>query len=81
MPKRYSPIRDLKNYDNRKFDKYDVEQIRYELNKDYSNLQPNIDNGFLQRMQFDSLKRKKRNEKVNELVEKQKYKINRKYVC
>ena len=76
IPKRYSPMREeLKNYDNRKFDKYDEEQMRYELIKDYSNLQPNKDNGFLQRMQFDSLKRKNRVQKVNELLEKNKYKI------
>ena len=43
--------------------------------KDYSNIQPNIGDGFLQRMQFDSLKRKNKDEKVNELVEKNRYKI------
>jgi hypothetical protein len=77
IPKRFSPIKDnLINYDNSKFEKYDIEQIRYELMKDYSNIQPNIGDGFLQRMQFDSLKRKSKNEKVNELIEKNRYRLN-----
>ena len=33
IQKRFKPIKDnLKNYDNYKFEKYDTEQIRYELN-------------------------------------------------
>ncbi len=76
MEKRFSPIKnDIIKYDNSKFEKYDIDQIRYNLIKDYSNLQSNKENGFLQRMQFDSLKRKNQNEKLNELVEKKKYKI------
>ena len=77
IQKRFIPVKDnLVNYDNTKFDKYDTQRIRYELMRDYSNLRPNIQNGFLQRMQFDSLKRKNKNEMVNELVEKNKYKMN-----
>ena len=77
IPKRFTPIKDeLIKYDNSKFAKYDIAQLRYELNKDYSNIHPDKDNGFLQRMQFDSLKRKNKQDKINELVEKNKYKIN-----
>ena len=56
IQKRFKPIKDnLKNYDNSKFEKYDTEQIRYELIRDFSNIRPDIGNGFLRRMQFDSL--------------------------
>ena len=74
--KRFSPIKDnLINFDNSKFAKYDTEQIRYGLIKDYSNIRPNKDDKFLQRMQFESLKRKNQAEKINELAEKSKPKI------
>ena len=74
--KRFSPIQDnLINFDNSKFAKYDTEQIRYGLIKDYYNIHPNKDDKFLQRMQFESLKRKNQAEKINELVEKSKHKI------
>ena len=74
--KRFSPIKDnLINFDNSKFAKYDTEQICYGLIKDYSNIRPNKNDKFLQRMQFESLKRKNQAEKINELVEKNKHKI------
>ena len=77
IPKRFTPIKDeLIKFDNSKFAKYDIAQLRYELNKDYSNIHPDKENGFLQRMQFDSLKRKNKQDKINELVEKNKYKVN-----
>ena len=76
IQKRFSPINDnLIKFDNSKFEKYDTEQIRYGLIKDYSNIHPNKDDKFLQRMQFDSFKRKNQDEKINELVEKNKHKI------
>ena len=78
---RFSSINNaLFNFDNSKFMKYDTDQIRYELVKDYSNIHSNKDNSFLQRMQFDAVKRKNKENKLNELVEnnKKKYKINEK---
>ena len=78
---RFSSINNaLFNFDNSKFMKYDIDQIRYELVKDYSNIHSNKDNSFLQRMQFDAVKRKNKENKLNELVEnnKKKYKINEK---
>ena len=78
---RFSTINNaLFNFDNSKFMKYDTDQIRYELVKDYSNIHSNKDNSFLQRMQFDAVKRKNKENKLNELVEnnKKKYKINEK---
>ena len=78
IPKRFSPIKDnLIKYDNSKYEKYDIQQIKYELMKDYSNIQPKTGEGFLQRMQFDTLKRKNKDEKINELLEKNKPKINK----
>ena len=77
IQKRFIPIKDnLKNYDNSKFEKYDTEQIRYELIRDFSNIRPDIGNGFLRRMQFDSLKRNNKAEMLNELVERSKYRLN-----
>ena len=74
---RFIPMKDnLNNYDNSKFEKYDTEQIRYELIRDFSNIKPDIGNGFLQRMQFDSLKRNNKVGMLNELVERSKYKLN-----
>ena len=78
---RFSSINNaLFSFDNSKFMKYDTDQIRYELVKDYSNIHSNKDNSFLQRMQFDAVKRKNKENKLNELVEnnKKKYKINEK---
>ena len=65
-----SPIKD-------KYDRYNTEQMRYNLMKEYSNIKPNKDNGFLKRMKFYILKRKRNQEKINKLIEENKYKINK----
>ena len=78
IQERFSPINNkIINFDNSKFVKYDTEQMRYGLIKDYSNIHPEKEEGFLQRMQFDSLKRKNKDIKMNELLEnkKKKYKV------
>ena len=75
----YSDIKnELMNFDKSKFEKYDTEKIRYEINKDYSFIHAEKDDNFLERMQFDFLKRKNKEKKINELVEKNKnkYKLN-----
>ena len=77
--RRHSNINDEKiNFDKSKFEKYDTEQIRYGLIKDYSFVHPEKDENFLERMQFDFFKRKNKEIKINEFVEKnkKKYKIN-----
>ena len=77
--KRYSNINDeLINFDNSKFEKYDTEQIRYGLIKDYSFIHPEKSETFLERMEFDYYKRKNKDKKINELVEqnKNRYKLN-----
>mgnify|MGYP007101904066 CR=1 FL=1 len=77
--RRYSNINDEKiNFDKSKFEKYDIEQMRYGLIKDYSFVHPEKDENFLERMQFDFFKRKNKEMKINEFVEKNKnkYKLN-----
>jgi hypothetical protein len=75
IQKRFSNINnDIIKFDNSKFIKYDTDQILYGLIKDYSNIHPEKGDGFLQRMQFESLKRKNKDMKINELLEKSKKK-------
>ena len=75
IQKRFSNINnDIIKFDNSKFIKYDTDQILYGLIKDYSNIRPEKGDGFLQRMQFESLKRKNKDIKINELLEKSKKK-------
>ena len=65
-----------RRHDSSKYEKFDTEQMRYRLIKEYSNIKPNKENGFLGRMTFYSLKERIRQENINELCEKNKYKIN-----
>jgi len=65
----------LPNFDTSKFDNYNLEQMRYDLVKDYSYLHINKDEEFLNRMQFDIYKRQLREDRINKLVEQSKVKI------
>ena len=65
----------LPNYDTSKFDSYNIEQIRYNLLKDYSYLHIDKKENFLNRMQFDIYKRQVKEEQINKLVEQNKVKI------
>ena len=58
-----------------KYEKFDTEKMRYELTKNYTKIKPNKENGFLGRMQFYSLKRKREQEKINKLIDENKYKL------
>ena len=76
IPKNYSPVKNkLINFDNSKYEKINNEQMKYNIIKEYSNIKPKKEKGFLNRMQFYSLKRKKRQENINKLIEKNKYKL------
>ena len=74
---RYSPDKSpLHNYDNSKYKKYDIEQMKYELIKDYCNIHPNKSEPFLQRMQFDAYKRKTQDKNLEYLIDRNKNKLN-----
>jgi len=74
IPKRNSPIND--KFDNSKFERFNTDQMRYDLMKEYSNIKPNKENGFFRRMQFYSLKRKRKQEKINKIIDLNKYRLN-----
>ena len=65
----------LPNFDTSKFDNYNLEQMRYDLQKDYSYLHIDKDENFLNRMQFDIYKRQFKEDRINKLVEQSKAKI------
>ena len=58
-----------------KYEKYDIQSLSYSLNKDYSSLHSNQNNNFLQRMKFDIYKRQIREDKLNQLINQNKVKI------
>ena len=58
-----------------KFENYNDELKRYYFNKKYSNFHINTDENFLERMQFDIYKRQIKEERLNNLVEQNKVKI------
>ena len=66
----------LPNFDNSKFENYNIEKMRYNLLKDYNSyIQINKDEKFLNRMQFDIYKRQLKEEKINTLIERNKIKM------
>ena len=54
---------ELSNFDKSKFEKYNTEQMRYDLVKDYSFIHAKKDDDFLNRMEFDFVKRKNKEKK------------------
>ena len=66
----------LPNYDTKKFEKFDIEQMKYNLIKPYSNIHLNKNKSFLDRMRFESFKKKNQEQKLNEIIEKNKYRLN-----
>ena len=65
----------LSNYDNSKYENYNLEKMRYDFLKKYSYIHVDKDENFLNRMKFDIFKRKSKEEKINALVEQNKAKI------
>ena len=63
------------NQINSAFDNYDLQKLTYSLIKDYSLIQINKDEKFLDRMKFDIYKRQSKDERINKLIEENK-KIN-----
>ena len=64
-----------KNFYLNKFENYNDELKRYYFNKEYSNFHINIEENFMERMQFDIYKRQIKEERLNDLVEQNKVKI------
>ena len=65
----------LSNYDNSKFENYNIEKMRYNFVKDYSYIHVDKAEKFLNRMQFDIHKRQLKEDRINELVEQNKVRI------
>ena len=65
----------LSNYDNSKYENYNIEKMRYGFLKKYSYIHVDKDENFLNRMKFDIFKRQSKEEKINALVEQNKVKI------
>ena len=57
------------------YDNYDLQKLAYSLIKDYSLIQINKDEKFLDRMKFDIYKRQSKDERINQLLEENKKKI------
>jgi hypothetical protein len=58
------------------FDKYDVQKINYELSKQYTKTKIDGNENFMQRMMFDIFKRQTKDKRINQIIEKNKVKIN-----
>ena len=65
----------LPNYDNSKYENYNIEKMRYNLVKEYSYLHIDKNENFLNRMQFDIYKRQIKEDRINKLVEQNKVKM------
>ena len=65
----------LSNFDNSKYENYNLEQMRYNFLKEYSNIHLDKSENFLKRMKFDICKRQMKEYKINELIEQNKAKM------
>jgi len=58
------------------FNQYDIQQLTYDLVKEYSHLKIDNDEDFMKRMLFDVFKRQTREERLDKIIEQNKVKIN-----
>ena len=65
----------LSNFDNSKYENYNLEQMRYNFLKEYSNIHLDKSENFLKRMKFDICKRQMKEYKINELIEQNKVRM------
>ena len=65
----------LSNFNNSKYENYNLEQMRYNFLKEYSNIHLDKSENFLKRMKFDICKRQMKEYKINELIEQNKAKM------
>lgn len=54
---------------------FDIRQLAYDLEKEYSHIKLNRNENFLRRMVFDSFKRQTKSDRIQKLVEKNKVKL------
>ena len=77
-----SPYQNLnekyENYIKNKYNKYNTQELIYQIENEYSKIQFNNENDFIKRMENYTLKKILQEKKVNEILNKQKPKINEK---
>lgn len=57
------------------FNQYDLQQLSYDLQKEYSHLRLDKNESFIERMNFDIFKRQTKEERLEKLIERNKVKI------
>jgi hypothetical protein len=65
----------LNNTQMKNFNNYDIQQLAYDLVKEYSHLKIDKDEEFMRRMLFDIFKRQTKDDRLNKLIERNKVKI------
>ena len=65
----------LNNLDLSKYENFNIQKQRYNLQKTYLYLHPDINHSFMKRMEFDVYKRQIKEEELDKLIEENKIKI------
>mgnify|MGYP006916135211 CR=1 FL=1 len=65
----------INNIDSNKYEKFNIQSQRYNFQKTYLYLHPDINNSFIKRMEFDVYKRHIKEKEINKLIEINKLKI------
>ena len=58
----------INNQDLNKYENFNIQNQYYKWQKAYLNLHPDINNPFIERMEFDSYKRKIKEKEINKLI-------------
>lgn len=69
------PKTTFNNINTSKFDNFNVQKQRYNFHKTYLYLHPDINNSFMERMEFDVYKRHIKEKEIDKLIEENKLKI------
>lgn len=62
-------------FEGKHFEQYDVQNLAYDIFKEYSHFKPEKSYNFIDRMDYDIKKRQTKEERINELIEENKVKI------
>mgnify|MGYP007101999804 CR=1 FL=1 len=65
----------INNIDSNKYEKFNIQSQRYNFQKTYLYLHPDLNNSFIKRMEFDVYKRHIKEKEINKLIEINKLKI------